>query len=120
MTAQPIEQAAQPRYPEKTLADVVRVLTGDVDDDVREEFQAALATAGSAAKCCNCFDPLTELVEAWWPRAVFWTEPEGARRILADADDIMRNGLGDRPRHPASEVFAAWEERHGQKLNVKL
>lgn len=119
MTAQHAEQPVRPAYPEKTLADVVRVLAGDVDDDVRAEFQQALAAAGAAAKGCNCFDPLTELVEAWWPQAVFWTDPVNARRILADADDILRNGLGDRKRYTQEQVIASWEAHNGRKLNAR-
>src|SRR5689334_18708851 len=102
MSAQHAERptAAQHVWPAKTLPSIVGVLTGDVDAAVRNEFCSAMDCAWTAARLGDTLQPLLDLVEAWWPQAVFWSEPQDARRILADAEDIQRNGLGDRPRRP--------------------
>lgn len=121
MTAQPLEQpAVRAPWPAKSLGDVTRVITSNASDDVRADFTAALESAWAQAKSEDSLQPLLNLVEVWWPQAVFWSEPEKARRVLAEVADIQANGLGDRPRRPfdREQFIAKWEERHGQKLNV--
>src|SRR5689334_5277370 len=110
MTAQPVEPpASRPDYPAKTLDGVVRVLTGDVDADVAQAFTAALSAAWAAAKAGTTLEPLTALVEAWWPQAVHWTEPDKAREHNARVQRYLRDGPP-----PASERFT-----HEQALALR-
>lgn len=117
MTAQTVAKTARAKWPEKNLPDIASVLLGDVDDDVREAFLAAMKAADATAHRCDCYDPMGKLVETWWPQAMFWADPVRARQILADVEDIQKNGLPpERRGRTSAEVKAAWEARHGQKL----
>lgn len=118
MTAQSIEQpTASSRWPAKTLDALVRVFAGDVDAEVRDEFLAAVEAAGAAAKAASSFEPLATLVEAWWPQAVFWSEPVGARETLARMERYRREGL---PKNLVTreQAIAGWEAKHGRKLGL--
>lgn len=106
-------------YPAKTLDGITQVLVANANPDVVTDFEDALGRAWAAAKEGDTLQPLDALVDAWWPQAVFWADRDKALRTLADNEDILANGLGDRKRHKAADVFAEWEARHGQKLDAK-
>lgn len=108
-----------PADPAKTLDGVTQVLVANANPDVVADFEDALGRAWAAAKESNTLGPLDALVETWWPQAVFWSDRDKALRTLADNADILANGLGDRKRHKAADVFAEWEALHGQKLDAK-
>jgi hypothetical protein len=119
MTAQPIEQPAGIVYPAKTLDGITRTLVANANPDVVADFEDALGRAWAAAKHGDTLAPLHDLIEAWWPQAMFWADREDALRILAQAEDIQANGPpADRRPFDREQFIERWEARHGQKLNV--
>ena len=122
MTAQPLEQpAAHAPWPAKTLDGITETILGNATDDVVVDFTCAVGEALACARAANPtqrLQPLHDLVEAWWPQAVFWTDPVRARQILADVADIQKNCLGDRPRYTQEQAMAAWEAHNGRKLHA--
>lgn len=114
VTAQPAEPPAPARNrPAKTLDDVVRVMTGDVDADFRERFQLALKKAWATARAESSLAPLTSLVEAWWPIACRWADSAAARAYYAELDQIIRDGVPEKDRGNALDAVAKLRAMHG-------
>lgn len=114
MSAQPAESHVPARKaPAKTLDDIVRVMTGDVDADFKQQFQDALKKAWAAARAECSLEPLTRLVENWWPIANRWSDPAGARRYYADLDDVVCNGVPAESRGNALRAVEELRAKHG-------
>lgn len=114
VTAQPAESPTPARkYPAKTLDDVVRVMTGDVDDDFKQQFQDALGKAWAAARAGSSLEPLTNLVENWWPIARRWSDPAGARSYYAELDKVVREGVPVESRGNGLRAVGELRAKHG-------
>jgi len=112
VTAQRAEQPAPARKtPAKTLDDVVRIMTGDVDADFKQQFQDALKKAWAAARAECSLAPLNRLVENWWPIANRWSDPVAARAYYADLDRWVREGIRPEERADPDEVLAIFEAK---------
>lgn len=115
VTAQPSDSVMPARNrPAKTLDDIVYVMTGDVDDDFRQQFQAALHKAWAKARAESSLEPLTNLVENWWGIARRWSDPVAARAYYADLDKVVREGVPEESRGNALRVVAELRAKHGQ------
>lgn len=64
----------------------------EVDSNVSTEFHGALSRAWDEAVAADAIGPLERLVAVWWPQAVFWSAPEGARQQLAWMDEYLAAG----------------------------
>lgn len=114
VTAQPAEPPAPARNrPAKTLDDVVRIMTGNVDADFKQQFQDALKKAWAAARAESSLEPLTRLVENWWPIANRWSDPAAARQYYAQLDDVVRNGIPSESRGNALRAVEQLRVKHG-------
>jgi len=113
MTVQPAHApSSAPKWPAKTLGDVDRTIRTCATEDVVAEFQAALDKAWAAAREQNALQPLLNLVEGWWPQAVFWSEPGKACDVMARVEDVLANGLpADRKRFGPAELEALIERK---------
>lgn len=114
MTAQPIEQPSKPVWPAKTLGDITRVITANATVDVVAEFTAALDAAWAGAKTKDSLEPLRNLIEGWWPQAVFWVDREAALRTMARVEDFVANGVPPEARGNALDTVAKLRAKHGQ------
>lgn len=120
MTAQTVHTTTcQPKLPAKTLGDTDRVIRANAPDDVVAAFQAALDAAWSAARRQDALQPMLDFVDRWWPDAVFWSDPEEARRIIALAADAAAHGRpAGQKRVTREDVITRWEAKHGEKLGI--
>lgn len=100
-------------YPAKTLDDVVRVMTGDVDADFRDQFQDALRKAWAKARAESSLGPLTNLVENWWPIAERWSNPVAARAYYAELDKVIREGIPPEARGNSLRAVEQLRAKHG-------
>jgi Family of unknown function (DUF6247) len=115
VTAQPSDSATPARNrTAKTLDDIVRVMTGDVDDDFRQRFQDALGKAWATARAESSLGPLTSLVEAWWPIARRWSDPVAARAYYADLERVIHDGIPPESRGNVLDAVAQLRARYGQ------
>lgn len=115
MSAQPAESPAPARkYPAKTLDDIVRVMTGDVDADFKRQFQDALKKAWATARAESSLEPLNRLVENWHPYATQWADPAAARAYYAELDRVVRDGIPPEARGNALRTVAQLRAKHGQ------
>lgn len=114
MSLHPAESPVPARKtPAKTLDDVVRVMTGDVDADFKQQFQDALQRAWAKARAECSLAPLTNLVENWHPYACQWADPIKARAYYADLDQVVRNGVPEKDRGNALDAVAKLRAKHG-------
>ena len=114
MSLQPADSHVPARKtPAKTLDDVVRVMTGDVDADFRQQFQDALKKAWATARAESSLEPLTRLVENWWPIARRWSDPVEARAYYAELDRVVREGVPEKDRGNALRAVAELRAKHG-------
>lgn len=115
MTAQTVHAPdSKPQWPAKTLGDVDRVIRKNATADVVADFEAALDRAWTAAKTQSAIQPMLDLVEGWWPQAVFWCEPEKAREVMARVEDVLANGLPPDRERRGKEWLADLIERKRQ------
>lgn len=114
MSVQPADSSAPARKtPAKTLDDVVRVMTGDVDADFKQQFQDALKKAWATARAECSLEPLTRLVENWHPYAVQWADPTAARTYYAELERVVRNGVPPESRGNALRAVEQLRAKHG-------
>jgi hypothetical protein len=116
MSAQPAESSVPARkYPAKNLDAIVLTLDNpDVEEGIRTQFQAAFAKAWVAARDGLTIQPLLDLVESWFPAAVLWSDPAGARAYNAKIDDYVRNGVPPENRVSTESVLQVLEAKHGK------
>lgn len=116
MSAQPAESPVPARkYPAKNLDAIVLVLESpEVDEAVRARFQAAFAKAWVAARDGLTIQPLLDLVEAWFPEAVSWSNPAEHRAFLAKIEGYRINGIPPEKRISTEEVLQSLEAKWGK------
>jgi hypothetical protein len=99
------EQHAESRFavqpPARTLDAVTAAIEHNATREVSADFETALGRAWRQATDTASVRPLQDLVEGWWPSAAAWaTDPEGTRRVNAEAEWV----LCDEPPPPERRV----------------
>jgi hypothetical protein len=130
MSAQPMEHH-RPKHGfiPKTLDAVTASIDKHEIDPVRvAEFRRDFKDAWAAASAGDVHDiaPLIALVDKWWPTAASWEyDPEGARRVQAEAERLVREGPTDEQRaywarHPGGmtrqDAITSWEQANGRPM----